>query len=139
MRIRPSALIVKDNQVLTLKYSYPKGSVYVLPGGNLEFGEGLKPALERELMEEIGIQCELGKLLHVAEVMYEGENTVHFIFNCVDFSGDPLINPKETKAEEITWIPLAQLTEVCLYPAVGSALLDQESPIHLGVLKQPRL
>jgi 8-oxo-dGTP diphosphatase len=139
MKIRPGAYIEKGGRVLTLKYTYEGGEVYALPGGNLEFGEGLSEALERELHEELGLRCKVSALKHVAEVLYLGENTVHFIFSTEGCVGEPVLNPAETKAEEIVWLPLEQLCAVTLYPAVGSALQTENSPVHLGPIAQPRM
>lgn len=138
MRVRPSAIIVKDDKVLTLKYTYPTGTVYGLPGGNLELGEELKTALERELQEEINITATLGEIKYVAEVLFEGVNTIHFVFECLSFEGEPTINPLETKAEEIEWLPLADLHNYILYPNVGKAISLPEPLVFLGVIDQPR-
>lgn len=138
MRIRPGAYIVRHNRILTLKYTYPGGVIYALPGGNLEFGEELKAALKRELKEELGIDCSPVEIMHVAEVIYEGENIIHFIFDCPDFTGEPRIQPAETKAEEIAWLPLDELESFTLYPNIGNFLRNDEAPVFLGVVKQPR-
>lgn len=138
MKIRPGACIIHNHRILVLKYTYPGGIIYALPGGNLEFGEGLKPALIRELKEELYIDGLPGEVMHVAEVFHEGENTIHFIFECPDFTGEPRINPAETKAEEIVWLPLSELGRYTLYPNVGSALVSGDAPVFLGVIEQPR-
>lgn len=138
MKVRPGAYIVRDHRILTLKYTYPGGAIYALPGGNLEFGEELRSALGRELEEELGISCPPGEILHVAEVMYEGENTIHFIFECGEISCEPHINPAETKAEEIAWLPLKELDRFTLYPNIGAALMSAAAPLFLGVIEQPR-
>lgn len=138
MKVRPGAYIVRNNRILTLKYTYPGGIIYALPGGNLEFGEELGSALERELQEELGITCPLGEILHVAEVLCQGENTIHFIFKCGEFSGEPRINPAETKAEEIAWLPIDQLDRFTLYPNIGNSLMAGDAPVFLGVIGQPR-
>jgi 8-oxo-dGTP diphosphatase len=39
MRIRPAALIIENNHVLFLRYDYPGGSKFALPGGNVDAGE----------------------------------------------------------------------------------------------------
>lgn len=135
MRIRPSALIIKENKILTLKYTYPKGELLTLPGGNLEFGETLKSALERELLEEIGIKAQVGELSTIAEVVWEGENTIHMVFQVLSFEGEPKINPKETKAEEIVWLNLDDIPNINLYPNIN---LENPS-VFQGILNQPRL
>lgn len=141
MKIRPSVLIIKDNKLLTLKYRYPKGDIYALPGGNLEFGEELKPALQRELLEEIGIEAQVGDLKFICEVIYQRENTIHFVFLCDSYFNEPIINPKETKANEIVWLPLEKLTRSTLYPNISKYIpLDSSTlPIQfLGLIEQVR-
>lgn len=138
MNVRPGAYIVRNNRLLTLKYTYAGGTIYSLPGGNLEWGEELGLALERELLEELGIQCTAGPVVHIAEVLYAGENTIHFIFDCPEFEGEPKINPLETKAEELAWLPLEELHHYTLYPNVGPYFQNPEAPVFVGVIHQPR-
>lgn len=137
MRIRPSAFLVNKGKVLTLKYTYSGGVIFNLPGGNLEFGEELKEALARELVEEVGVQTNIGELLAIAETFYQQTNTVHFVFRCEGFDEKPILNPKETSAEEIVWLPIKDLEHFTLYPNIGK-FLDLSSPAFLGVIDQPR-
>lgn len=138
MKVRPGAYIVRNNRILTLKYTYPGGIIYALPGGNLEFGEELRTALSRELAEELEISCSPEEIMHVAEVMHGGENTIHFIFECAELNDEPRLNPSETKAEEIVWLPLDELDRFTLYPHIGNFLMAGDAPVFLGVIEQPR-
>ena len=140
MRIRPSAIIIKDGKILTLKYQYAKGLIYAIPGGNLEFGEEIKDALNRELLEEIGVETTLGEVWAIAETFHEQENTIHFIFKSNTLSTEPLLNPEETTALEIVWLPIDELDNYVLYPNIGSFINKEQndSPIFLGVINQPR-
>jgi len=47
-----------------------------LPGGHLEFGEKAREALEREWMEEMGVECAAGRFLGVAEQVYRSASGV---------------------------------------------------------------
>ncbi len=138
MKVRPSALIIHNNNLLTLKYSYPDGIIYALPGGNLEFGEELESALRRELFEEITLQVEIGSIRHIAEVFHEKVNTIHFVFDSLSFEGIPTLNPEETKAEEVVWIPLENIRDYMLYPNIGEFLNTENPSLFLGVIEQPR-
>ena len=48
------------------------GIFYLLPGGGQNHGETLKEGLQRECLEEIGTEVEIGELLYVRE--YIGKN-----------------------------------------------------------------
>jgi 8-oxo-dGTP pyrophosphatase MutT (NUDIX family) len=62
MRIRPAALIIENNHVLFLRYDYPGGSKFALPGGNVDAGETFPVCIARECEEELGIEVEVGDL-----------------------------------------------------------------------------
>lgn len=136
MKLRPAALIIKNDKVLTMKYIYPNADVYTLPGGNLEFGEELQPALERELQEELGIIAQIGKLKFIAQLYMEGESSIHFIFECDKFENEPKLNPEETKANEIVWLPLPELKNINLYPDITKHILNPQEDIFLGTINQ---
>ena len=140
MRIRPSAVIINEGKILTLKYDYLNGVIYAIPGGNLEFGEDIKDALKRELTEEIGIESSFGEVWAIAETFHKEENTIHFIFKCNTLSNEPVLNPEETTAQDIVWLPIDKLDNYVLYPNIGSFINKESnnSPIFLGVINQPR-
>jgi 8-oxo-dGTP diphosphatase len=138
MKVRPSALIIHNQHLLTLKYSYPKGNIYALPGGNLEFGEELASALQRELLEEVTLKVKVGNVRFIAEVFNENVNTIHFVFEMLSYEGVPTLNPAETTAEEIVWLPLENLQDYMLYPNIGEYLNKDIPSLFLGVIDQPR-
>lgn len=87
------------------------------PGGSVEFGEPLAEALQREMMEEFGIQIEVGELLDVADHILpeEGQHWVSPTYLCRIVSGEPRILEPE-KCSQIGWfaphdVP-AQLSQI---------------------------
>ncbi len=119
VNVRVAALILVDGKILSMKYRYGEADVYNLPGGNLEFGEEMKTALARELTEELGVAAKINDDVLVAEVILNGKHTVHQVFDAEILAGIPTLNPQETKALEVHLLPIDQLGEVNLYPAVG--------------------
>ena len=140
MKIRPAIIIIKKDAILTLKYIYNGNTVFTLPGGNLEFGEKLTEALIRELKEELGIDVKVGKLKFIAEVLTVDSYTQHLAFEGKISGGNPQVNPKETTAEAIYWLPLNQLIKSNLYPSIASEILNNLSSDEtkfLGKIEQP--
>ncbi len=141
MKVRPSALILKENTVLTMRYEYNDQSLYNLPGGNLEFGEEMKEALTRELQEELGIKAMItDEPILLAEVHNARGETLHVIFEAKIETGSPELNPAETTALELVWLPLEQLAGENMYPSVGNHIKQWQagqlpSP-HVGVIEQ---
>ncbi len=144
MKVRPAALIVREGAVLTMRYRYGGGYVYVLPGGNPDPGESLSEALCRELSEELGIFITVGDMVLAGEVLRfnDREDTLHCVFRAEISGGDPALNKANTSAEAIEWITAAQLGSINLYPNFASRLAGDIAARefrYAGPLQQPYL
>lgn len=137
MKVRVGGIVIEKSKVLTMRYEYGGDNVYVLPGGNLEFGEEMKDALQRELYEELQIQTEVGEEFLTAEVVLKNERTLHQLFTCKITQGELILNPKETKALEVCWLALSEIGDYNLYPNVaaylGKGFLEDK---YVGVIEQ---
>jgi mutator protein MutT len=96
--------------------------LWEFPGGSVEFGETLTEALQREMMEEFGIQIEAGELLDVADhiLTEEGQHWVSPTYLCRIVAGEPRIM-EPGKCSAIGWFdpndvpdPLSQISRVNL-------------------------
>ena len=84
------ALIIKDSSVLLLrKVGGSRGERFALPGGAQDVGEILEDALQRECLEEIGVEVQIEALVHVADFFKRRDtdppshkHLVEFIFRC---------------------------------------------------------
>jgi 8-oxo-dGTP diphosphatase len=141
MHIRPSLIVIENNKILCLKYTYNQSVVYNLPGGNLEFGEKMDETLVRELFEELNIQVAVQNLEFVAEVHLPQKSTLHCMFSGIIVSGKPIINPSETTAEEVCWVEIDELKHLHLYPNIAEPLANWVSTqtktnLYLGAIDQ---
>lgn len=58
LRIRPAAravILTPDSRIVLVRFEFPAGTRWALPGGGLQPGEDHVTALRRELVEEIGL------------------------------------------------------------------------------------
>jgi 8-oxo-dGTP diphosphatase len=69
--IRVYGLIIKENEILVSYENIDGFKMTKLPGGGLEFGEGILDGLQRELYEELGTKANAPELFHVTEQYIE--------------------------------------------------------------------
>ena len=104
-----AALIVRDAKVLICQRtkSQPMALKWEFPGGKIEPGEQPIEALRRELMEELGIDADIGR--HVAEVhhIYRRGNSVLLQFFLVEQFRNEIENKifNQIKWESLTELP----------------------------------
>ena len=66
--IRVYALLINDRKQILVADEYIRGGLYTkFPGGGLEFGEGTRDCLKRELKEELGIEAEIGDHIYTTD------------------------------------------------------------------------
>lgn len=76
--VRSRAVIMHEGELLLVKH--PHNTTFAaLPGGHLEWGEDPRECLRREIIEELGIEPILGRLLYVNTFM-DGEHKQPFEF-----------------------------------------------------------
>jgi ADP-ribose pyrophosphatase YjhB (NUDIX family) len=92
-RVAVRGVIVHDGKILCLRQKQYKGRATVdandywcTPGGGVDEGEALLPALERELIEELGIKPIVGQLLYVQQFIHNDTEQMEFFFEVLNAS-----------------------------------------------------
>jgi 8-oxo-dGTP diphosphatase len=128
MTVRPSALITRHNihqaEVLLMHYRYGEADVFALPGGNPDRGETLPETVVREVREELGVSITVGDMILAGEMLLSerANDVLHLIFATHNLQGEPVLNPAETSARAVEWVPIADLDKRNLYPNIGIAI-----------------
>ena len=66
--IRVYGILINENKQVLVADEYIRGGMYTkFPGGGLEFGEGTRDCLKRELKEELGIDAEIGDHIYTTD------------------------------------------------------------------------
>jgi ADP-ribose pyrophosphatase YjhB (NUDIX family) len=80
---------------------------WAIPGGRVEFGEGLKAAVAREVREETGLDVRVGRFLGWAERMGDDPAPYHYVI--LDFAAEPVdptaIARAGDDADDVAWVP----------------------------------
>lgn len=66
--IRVYGILINEKKQVLVADEFIRGGKYTkFPGGGLEFGEGTRDCLKRELKEELGIETTIGKHLYTTD------------------------------------------------------------------------
>ena len=110
-----SALIEKDGKFLLSKETLEDGKEHwIIPGGTVEFGETLEQALNREIMEELGLCLESVSFITFKETMnlkYD-YHTVIFFFRARPVGdirlGDGVLEARFFSKQEVAGLNLVE-------------------------------
>lgn len=97
------AIILKGDRLLCVRLKQYPGKLvdagqdfWCLPGGGVDIGEPLIPALERELIEETGIKPQVDKLLYVQQFQHKDWEFLELFFHVTNSRDYETINLEET-------------------------------------------
>lgn len=120
--VRVYAVIINDRDEVLVADENRYGRAFTkFPGGGLEWGEGLKEGLQRELREELGLHTEIGDLLYINDFFQTSAFrdtdqilSVYYHISQIAFNNVPVTDhevPLNEEGEKFRWIPRSALAE----------------------------
>jgi len=101
--VRVAVVIVRGNRILLGRHRKRGTDYWIVPGGRLEPGESLVQCGRREILEETGLQVDLGPLLYIGEFQGKGFRVLDFFFLGSSPDGDPVpgYDPEDSGPERV--------------------------------------
>jgi len=112
------AIIVNDkNEVLLVKRaasSRMAAGTWSRPGGQVEFGEKIEEAVEREVLEETGVKVKAERFLELAEDFGNEKHWLAIGYLAKYIAGEAR-NVEPDKHDEVKWFSLTSLPKLNKY------------------------
>ena len=138
--IRVYGIIINDNNQVLLSDELHHGNAFTkFPGGGLEWGEGTKECLQRELQEELGLTAQIGELFYVndfAQLSAFKKNdqlfSFYYLVNQIEISAIKTSNhtiPITEEGEKFRWVDLIELTSDTVTFAIDKIVAQKLSKL----------
>jgi ADP-ribose pyrophosphatase YjhB (NUDIX family) len=135
-RIRVAVCLTSGDRLLLVAHRKARHRYWLLPGGGVESGETLVAAARRELLEETGVDVEIGRLVIVCEAIEPGgRHLVNLVFAAGGgthpaaggLEAGPAVSPphppvRDPAIAEVRWVTRAELLSLELHPPIADAV-----------------
>lgn len=95
------------------------GGLWEFPGGKQEPGETIAQCIQREILEELGIQVEVGDRLITVDHTYSHFRVTLEVHHCRHVSGEP----QPIECDEIRWVTLDEMDQFP-FPAANVRIIE---------------
>ncbi len=107
-----AVVLVEDRVVLVKRRFEPLAGQWSLPGGSLEVGETLEAGAAREILEETGLEVEVGPVIEVFDrILLDEDKRIRYHFVLIDYLCRP-VGGRLKAASDVADVALARPTDL---------------------------
>ena len=128
-KVALKAVLEHEGKVLLLRDPRMDREVWELPGGRMNVGEVPEEALQRELKEELGVDCVVHEVVHLAQFLQGNENTQAFMVAFRATLADPTaqFTLESSEVAEIARCTVEEALQRELFPEYRATLAVYQS------------
>lgn len=127
-RVAVGAVVFHDERVLLVRRGRPPAEcIWAIPGGNVQLGESLQQAAEREILEETGICIRAGAPVFVFDLLErDAGGRIRFHYVIVDLAAEYVSGDIAAgdDALDARWVPAGRLSAMNLSRQTRRLLKD---------------
>ncbi|MDP2182917.1 MAG: NUDIX hydrolase [Actinomycetota bacterium] len=143
--MRVAALLLLGDSVVTVRHRAGNATYHLLPGGGVDWGESLGQALIREVAEETGLTCAVGRPVVVNDTIAPdgSRHIINITFECSVTGGAITDEPLDPRVEAVDLVAPSALGGLDLRPPIASHLLEaldrkaSHGAIYVGSIYTP--
>lgn len=126
--VRVYGILSEAGKILLLEEPYAGKTLIKFPGGALEFGEGLREALQREFLEELNLPVEIDQHFYTTDFFqpsaFKENEQLIAIYYKVYTSHIQALRIMEKKIQQLHWIAPEDLKEDKVTLAVDKKVIN---------------
>lgn len=131
-RYRTGGIIIHNNKMLFVKSAI--GDYYYMIGGGVHLGETSETCIEREILEETGINARVDHLAVVCENFFKGIggtidgldcHTIEFYYYMKMMDDVSLCKDRNDDGEELVWLPIEEISRSKIKPELIKDHIDE--------------
>lgn len=119
VRVRACGLLIQNDSLLMVNHqSLTTGDFWAPPGGGVDFGESATACLQREFLEETGLEIQVSDFLFACEFIQPPLHAVELFFSVNLLTGilrkgnDPEMKPQAQIIQEVKFLTWGEIQKM---------------------------